>query len=81
VITCSPLDVLTERELDVLDELARARSNAAIASSLCLSERSVEKYVASILCKLGIVDDGATNRRVSAVLMYVAHRGPTSSAS
>ncbi len=69
----SPLDVLSDRELEVLAEVARARSNAAIAEVLFISERSVEKHVAAILWKLGIVDDGSTNRRVSAALLYLTH--------
>lgn len=71
--TGSPLDVLSERELEVLAEVARARSNAAIAATLFISERSVEKHIAAILLKLGIVDDGVTNRRVSAALAYLTH--------
>jgi DNA-binding NarL/FixJ family response regulator len=81
VIAVSPIERLTERELAVLAELARARSNAAIAAELCLSERSVEKYIAAILQKLGIVDDGFTNRRVSAALLFRAHTSPALSAS
>ncbi len=69
----SPLDVLSERELEVLAEVARARSNAAIADVLFISERSVEKHIAAILWKLRIVDDGSTNRRVSLALAYLAH--------
>lgn len=68
------LDRLTPRELEVLAELAAGCSNSAIAAALFLSERSVEKHVASILMKLDIVDDGATNRRVSAALSYLAGR-------
>lgn len=78
----SPLDALSERELEVLAEVACARSNAAIAAALFISERSVEKHIAAILLKLGIVDDGVTNRRVSAALTYLAHVGyPASVAS
>lgn len=69
----SPLAVLSEREVEVLAEVAKGRSNAAIGEVLYISERSVEKHVASILLKLGIRDDGATNRRVSAALAYLAH--------
>lgn len=76
----SPLDVLSDRELEVLAEIARARSNAAIADVLFISERSVEKHVAAILWKLGIVDDGSTNRRVSAALVYVRHTAEIRSA-
>jgi len=69
----SPLAVLTDREVEVLAEVAKGRSNAAIGEVLYISERSVEKHVASILLKLGIRENGATNRRVSAALAYLAH--------
>ena len=65
---------LTGREIEVLAELAAGRSNSAIAGALFLSERSVEKHVASIMMKLDIFDDGATNRRVSAALSYLSGR-------
>ena len=39
---------LTERELEVLQELATGRSNAATAKALFMSERAVEKHVGSV---------------------------------
>jgi DNA-binding NarL/FixJ family response regulator len=66
------LDPLTDREVEVLGEVAKGRSNAAIGEVLFISERSVEKHVASILRKLGIPDDGTVNRRVSATLTFLA---------
>lgn len=78
--TPSPLECLTDRECEVA-ELAGARSNAAIAAALLISERSVEKHISSILMKLGIADDGVTNRRVSAALVYLTHASPALSAS
>ena len=68
----SPLDALSDREVEVLGEVAKGRSNASIGEVLYISERSVEKHVASILRKLGIPDDGSVNRRVSATLAYLA---------
>ncbi len=76
----TPLAGLSNRELQVLAEVARARSNAAIAAVLFISERSVEKHVAAILMKLGIADDGTTNRRVSAALTYLSIVHPLSNA-
>jgi DNA-binding NarL/FixJ family response regulator len=70
-----PLSRLTQREIEVLGEVAKGRSNAAIAQTLSLSERSVEKHVASIMMKLDIFADQSTNRRVSAALTFLAHRG------
>ncbi len=65
------LDTLTEREQDVLREMARGLSNAGIATSLVLSESAVEKHIGSIFAKLGQDDLSGTNRRVSAVLAYL----------
>jgi DNA-binding NarL/FixJ family response regulator len=68
----SPLDELTPRELDVLREMAEGRNNAAIAASLVLSERSVEKVIHSIFLKLGLGWEAAVHKRVKAVLLYLA---------
>jgi DNA-binding NarL/FixJ family response regulator len=67
----SPLADLTPRELDVLGEMARGRSNAAIAAALHLSERSVEKGIAAVFAKLGLVEEPNANRRVLAVLTFL----------
>jgi DNA-binding NarL/FixJ family response regulator len=70
----SPLDDLTPRELDVMREMAQGKNNAAIAESLVLSERSVEKYVHGIFAKLGIAWESSINRRVMAVLLYLGQQ-------
>lgn len=62
---------LTEREHRVLAEMATGRSNAGIARSLHLSERSVEKHIGGVFAKLGLTDEGESNRRVAAVLAYL----------
>ena len=49
----SPLNELTPRERDVLREMAEGKNNAAIAATLFLTERSVEKVIHSIFLKLG----------------------------
>lgn len=67
----SPLQALTARELDVLREMARGRTNAVIARELFVSESAVSKHIASIFGKLGLVDTATVDRRVSAVLTYV----------
>lgn len=71
----SKLGRLTPRELEVLSEIATGKSNAAIADSLYLSERAVEKHINSILTKLDFPVDTDANRRVQAVLLYLAERG------
>jgi DNA-binding NarL/FixJ family response regulator len=70
----SELDALTPRETEVLGEMAQGKSNAAIAASLVLSERAVEKHTNSIFSKLGLSEERDLNRRVSAVLVYLHNR-------
>jgi DNA-binding NarL/FixJ family response regulator len=73
--TTSVLSALTDRELEVLQELATGRSNAATAKSLYMSERAVEKHVGSVFAKLGIVHESDVNRRVMAVLAFLEATG------
>ena len=56
---------LTQRELDVLAQLARGRSNAEIGSDLFISEATVKTHVARVLGKLG-----ARSRTQAVVLAY-----------
>ena len=71
----SKLGRLTPRESEVLSEIATGKSNAAIADTLYLSERAVEKHINSIFSKLDLPVDTDANRRVQAVLLYLAERG------
>jgi DNA-binding NarL/FixJ family response regulator len=66
------LDRLTPRELEILAEMAQGKSNAAIAATLVLSERAVEKHTNSIFSKLALTEERDLNRRVKAVLLYLA---------
>ncbi len=68
----SPLNDLTPRERDVLSGMAQGKSNAAIAQSLVVTTRAVEKHVGSIFLKLDLQDEAIVSRRVSAVLLYLA---------
>jgi DNA-binding NarL/FixJ family response regulator len=72
--TESPLRFLTPRELDVLGEIATGKNNAAVAASLGLSERAVEKHINSLFAKLGLSEEPDLHRRVTAVLLYLAER-------
>jgi DNA-binding NarL/FixJ family response regulator len=71
----SRLKHLTERELQVLEQMAQGRTNAGIADQLHLSESSIEKYSTSIFLKLGITDESQMHRRVAAVLTFLHDEG------
>jgi DNA-binding NarL/FixJ family response regulator len=70
-----PLLGLTDRERDVLQEMATGRNNATIAKALFMSHRAVEKHIGSVFQKLGLVDEQDVNRRVMAVLAYLEASG------
>jgi DNA-binding NarL/FixJ family response regulator len=67
----SALDALTDRDRDVLTELARGASNRAIARTLFLSERAVERHITAIFDKLGIAPSRHAHRRVLATLEHL----------
>lgn len=69
--TASDVDRLTPREKEILGEMAQGKSNAAIAATLVLSERAVEKHTNSIFSKLGLSEERDLNRRVKAVLVFL----------
>ena len=66
---------LSPREGEVLVLMATGASNAAIASTLVLSERAVEKHISSIFTKLDLLEDADVNRRVRAVLIHLSAVG------
>ena len=51
--------------------MAQGKSNAAIAETLVLSKRAVEKHVGAIFLRLGLTDEEVVSRRVAAVLLYL----------
>jgi DNA-binding NarL/FixJ family response regulator len=67
----SPLAQLTEREREVLGQMAQGKNNAAIAKSLFLTERAVEKHINSLFHKLGLTEETEVHRRVMAVLAFL----------
>ncbi len=66
-----PLDTLTARESQVLALMAEGRSNAAIATLLELSAKTVESHIRQILRKLDLEDSDQDHRRVLAVLTHL----------
>lgn len=71
----SPMRALTPRETEILAEMAKGKNNAAVAASLVLSERAVEKHINSIFSKLGLSQEQDVHRRVKAVLLFLASQG------
>jgi DNA-binding NarL/FixJ family response regulator len=67
------LQRLTSRELEVLGEMAQGRNNGAIAASLFITQRAVEKHINAIFAKLAVGNDD-THPRVRAVLLYLTGR-------
>jgi DNA-binding NarL/FixJ family response regulator len=69
-----PLADLTERELEVLSQLAEGRSNHGVGAALFLSPKTVESHVRQIFMKLGLEGAPDDHRRVLAVLAYLRRR-------
>jgi DNA-binding NarL/FixJ family response regulator len=67
----SPLATLTEREREVLSHMAQGQNNAAIAKSLFLTERAIEKHINSLFHKLDLTEEPDVHRRVMAVLAFL----------
>ena len=67
----SPLASLTDREREVLSHMAQGQNNGAIAKSLFLTERAVEKHINSLFHKLDLTEEPDVHRRVMAVLAFL----------
>ena len=67
----SPLLGLTDREHEVLAEMATGKSNASNAQTLFMSDRAVEKHITAVFQKLGLAEEENLNRRVSAVVTFL----------
>ncbi len=52
----APIEALTEREMQVLSELSRGKTNREIAASLFITERTVKFHVSAILRKLEVTN-------------------------
>jgi DNA-binding NarL/FixJ family response regulator len=65
------IEQLTPREREILALIAEGCSNTAIAESLDITKRAVERHINGIFVKLGLGEDGDVNRRVMATLRYL----------
>jgi len=65
------LDQLTARELEILGMIAEGNSNNAIATSLVITKRAVERHINTIFWKLDLGDSQDVSRRVKAVLLFL----------
>jgi DNA-binding NarL/FixJ family response regulator len=75
-----PFPELTDREREVLEEIARGAGNAAIASRLGISVKTVRNHVSTVLGKLMVVDRAEAIVRAREAGFGVRHespRGPT----
>jgi DNA-binding NarL/FixJ family response regulator len=72
----SGLKSLTARESEILGEMAQGKSNSAIAATLFVTQRAVEKHTNSIFAKLGLSEEKDVNRRVKAVLVFLSQQEP-----
>jgi DNA-binding NarL/FixJ family response regulator len=68
----SRVQTLTQREREILALLAEGRSNFAIAESLVITKRAVERHINSIFAKLDLEESPDVSRRVRATLIYLA---------
>jgi DNA-binding NarL/FixJ family response regulator len=66
------LSALTPRESEILAEMAQGKTNSAIAATLFVTERAVEKHTNSIFAKMGLSEEKDVNRRVKAVLVFLS---------
>jgi DNA-binding NarL/FixJ family response regulator len=66
-----PLAELSPREREVMGLMAEGRSNSAMAATLGVTERAVEKHVTAIFSKLDLPPAAADHRRVLAVLTFL----------
>jgi DNA-binding NarL/FixJ family response regulator len=68
----SPLATLSPREREVLAQMAAGKDNAAIAATLFLTVRAVEKNINAIFTKLDLTAEAEIHKRVKAVLVHLS---------
>jgi DNA-binding NarL/FixJ family response regulator len=70
------LELLTDREAEVMGLVAEGYSNQSVAAQLFLSERGVEKHMSNVYSKLAIPREAARHQRVLAVRAYLTSGHP-----
>ena len=65
------LDLLTDRQREILALVAAGYSNAAIAERLFMSTKSVEYHLTQVYGQLELLGDGSANSRVQAAVLYL----------
>ncbi|MGL4467184.1 MAG: LuxR C-terminal-related transcriptional regulator, partial [Plesiomonas shigelloides] len=68
-----PLAELTQREMDILQGVARGMSNKQIAAEQFISEETVKVHVRNLLRKLNV------RSRVAATVLYLEYKNQWSS--
>lgn len=64
------LDLLTDRQREIMALVASGLSNPAIAERLHLSRKAVEYHLTQVYAQLGLLDDPERNARVQASVLF-----------
>jgi len=67
-IKSNPMDLLTNREKNVLGEVAKGLSNKQVANQLSISEETVKVHIRNVLRKLGV------HSRIAATILFFDHK-------
>lgn len=70
------LDLLSDRQREILALVAAGLSNPAIADELHLSRKAVEYHLTQVYAQLGLLDDRDRNARVQASVLFASSKGP-----
>lgn len=70
------LDLLTDRQREILTLVAAGLSNPAIAEQLHLTRKAVEYHLTQVYAQLGLLDDRDRNARVQASVLFASVKGP-----
>lgn len=74
----SRIELLSDRQLEILSHVADGQSNAVVAEKLAYSEKTIEYHLRQIYQRLELNSDEGKHQRVSAVLLYLDFMGGSS---